>query len=340
MAQRMTNNPWVDGARSLGAALFPGQRAEVAGRMAGQQLSELAARTRKTQAEAFAEEDQNAALADAVLSAAGFDDRTRALIRAGRGNAAQLAGAYETTNRIGADAAAGDAFATGDFTGAGAARFRAGREPLKTNEIDEGYQLNPYETGGSMTPTGETLADIAATGALARQRDSAAAYDRERTRNPERFRDAPRPAAASKPVTISPAETKALADEAARFLPKDAQTQDNIMAMVGRSSELIASGVNPAQALQQSFTELFEPAPDRLVGDDDWIPFNEEMISGGVRRRPATRAAAAAAPPASPAGARIPPPQAIQMLQSNPALAPAFDQKYGSGAAARALGTR
>lgn len=313
MAQRITGNPWVDGARSLGAALFPGPRAEISGRMAGQQLSELAARTRKTEAEAFAEEDQNAALEDAVLSAAGFDERTRALIRAGRGNAAQLADAYETTNRIGADAAAGDAFAAGDFTGTGAARLRGGRDPLKTNEIDEGYQLNPYQTGGGVTPTGETLADIAATGALMRQRDASAAYDRERTSNPERFRAPTRPAAGPKPVTISPAETTALANEAARFLPKEAQTQENIMVLVGRASELITAGTSPAQALQTAFSELFETVPEQAINDNDYIPFNEYTIPGGVRRRqnvidptsPASMSATPPTPPAEPAARTI-----------------------------------
>lgn len=303
MAQRSMNNPWVAGAASLGEALFPNQRAQTAGRMAGQQLSKLAAETDLAQAKAFGEEDQNSALADAALAAAGIDPVTRALIRAGRGNAQQLAGAYQTVGQVNADSAAGDAFSAGDYTGTGAARLRGGREPLKTNEIDDGYRLNPYDTGGTITPTGETLADIAATGALARQRDAAASYDRERTQNPQRFR-AHGAGSQPKPVTISPAETKALADEAARFLPGDVGTQDNIMALVGRASDMIVSGMPPAQALQRAYNDLFETVQPVTTGDNDWIPFNESTTPGGIRRRiniidPTNPASMGASPSAS-----------------------------------------
>lgn len=306
MAQRSMNNPWVAGAQSLGQALFPNQQAQVAGRVAGQQLSKLAAETDLARAKALGEEDQNSALADAALAAAGIDPVTRALVRAGRGNAQQLAGAYQTVGQVNADSAAGDAFAAGDYTGTGAARLRGGREPLKTNEIDDGYQLNPYATGGDMTPTGKTMADIAASSALARQRDAAAAYDRERAQSPERFR-APSAGSQQKAVTISPAETKALAEEAARFLPGDAGTQDNVMALVGRASDLIVSGAPPAHALQQAFNELFENVQPVTTGDNDWIPFNESTTPGGIRRRiniidPTNPASMGASPPA-PAGA-------------------------------------
>lgn len=285
MAQRSMNNPWMAGAASLGEALFPNQRAQAAGRMAGQQLSKLAAETDLAQAKAFGEEDQNSALADAVLAAAGFDDRTRAAIRATRtSNPEQIAGAYQTFGQVDSDRAAGDAFEAGDFRGVGANMIRSRRDPLKTNEIDDGYRLNPYDTGGTITPTGETLADIAATGALARQRDAAAAYDRERTQNPQRFR-APGVGSQPKPVTISPAETKALADEAARFLPGEVGTQDNIMALVGRASDMIVSGLPPAQALQRAYNDLFETVPTVTTNDNDWIPFNDVTIPGGVRRR-------------------------------------------------------
>lgn len=307
MAQRTINNPWVAGAQTLGEALFPNQRAQVAGRMAGQQLSKMAADTDLARAKADGEQDQNDALTDAVLRSAGFDDKTIALIRAGRGNAEQLAGAYQTVGQVGADAAAGDAYQQGDYDAAGAARLRGGRDPLKTNDIQGGYQLNPYDTGGGITPTGETLADIAATAALSRQRDAAAGYDRERTANPDRFRAPPRAAAAPKPVTISPAESKAIADEAARFLPGAAGTQENVMALTGRASELIVSGAPPAQALQQAFSELFETVPTRTTGDNDWIPFNEETIPGGVQRRvnivDPTQPSSMAASPRAPAGA-------------------------------------
>jgi len=37
--------------------------------------------------------------------------------------------------------------------------------PLKTNVIDDGYQVNPYDEGGVATPTGKVVADIGKIGA-------------------------------------------------------------------------------------------------------------------------------------------------------------------------------
>lgn len=45
------------------------------------------------------------------------------------------------------------------------AQSLASGNSLKTNVIDEGYQLNPYDEGGVITPTGKTVADIGKIGA-------------------------------------------------------------------------------------------------------------------------------------------------------------------------------
>ena len=79
------------------------------------------------------------------------------------------------------------------------------------------------------------------------------------------------------------------------------------MALTARASELITTGAPPAQALQQAFSELFEQVPTRTTGDNDWIPFNEETIPGGVQRRvnivDPTNPSSMAASPRAPAGA-------------------------------------
>lgn len=268
MAQRSISpwaNPyWAGAASNLAGALFPNGKSEAAGRMAGQQLAEITERTRKQRAEAFGIEDQNSALAAAALEAAGFDPQTVAIMRAGRGNAGQLADAFQTITQVGADDAAGAAFEQGNFPAVGGARLRGGRDPLKTNEIDTGYRLNPYETGGAIEATGETLADIAAANALARQRNAGAGYDEARTANPERFRA---PGAEAKPTEISPSEAKALDDLVGNYLPSvgagdsamaaeiDASLRNEVLT---RAAQLFRETGNAQQSVAQAFGELVQ----------------------------------------------------------------------------------
>lgn len=264
MATRsMSSDPWANAAANIGEALFPSARTVAQGKIAGQTLSELVARTRKGTAEAAGLEDQNSALADAVLEQAGLNPMQRALIRAGRGNAQQLAAGAQTVQQMGGDQSAADAFATGDFTGASAGRLRGGRDPLAVNKIEGGYQLNPYQQGGEITATGETLADILAANALVEQREAAAGFDRERTANPERFRAAP----ASKTSEITPSEAKALDDLIGNYLPSVGAGKDAIPAEIDpalrnavltRASELLRQGGDAQAAVNQAFGELVE----------------------------------------------------------------------------------
>lgn len=279
MATRSMNpDPWANAAANIGEALFPSARTVAQGKIAGQTLSELAARTRKGTAEAAGLEDQNSALADAVLEQAGLNPMQRALIRAGRGNAQQLAAGAQTVQQMGGDQSAADAFATGDFTGASVGRLRGGRDPLEVNKIEGGYQLNPFQHGGEITATSETLADILAANALVEQREAAAGFDRERTANPERFRAAP----TSKTSEITPSEAKALDDLIGNYLPS-VGAGDNAMpaeidpalrnAVLTRASELLRQGGDAQAAVNQAFSELVEQtqtgAP-AVAEQDNW----------------------------------------------------------------------
>lgn len=312
----MNSDPWANAAANIGEALFPSARTVAQGKIAGQTLSELAARTRKSNAEAYGTEDQNGALADAVLEQAGLNPMQRALIRAGRGNAQQLAGAAQTVQQMGGDQSAADAFATGDYTGASASRLRGGRDPLAVNKVDGGYQLNPYQQGGEITATSETLADILAANALADQREAAAGLDRERTSNPERFRNPN----ASKTSEITPSEAKALDDLIGNFLPsiptgKDTSVPAEIDPMLRnkvltRASELLRSGGDAQQAVSQAFAELVQQqqaGAAAVEGQDNWDFFG--LGTPDVEAQPAKPykfSARKAAAPAAAQGGRTP----------------------------------
>jgi hypothetical protein len=303
------NTPYAAAAANLGEALFPDARTVASGRIAGQQLSELAARTRKSTAEAAGIEDQNSALAAAVLESAGFDPREIAVTRAGRGNAQQIMEALQTSQQMQGDRSAADAFSTGDYTGASAGRLSGGRDPLAVNKIEGGYQINPFEAGGEMTATGETLADIIASQALARQRDAQAGYDHARTAQPERFR-AP---GAAKANEISPTEAGALDDLIGNFLPSMGKDMPAVIdpmlrnEVLTRATQIFRETGNAQTAVQQAFGELVQQTQEgsrAVEGVDNWDFFG--LGTPDVEAAPAKpykfdrkSAAAAAAPQAS-----------------------------------------
>lgn len=315
MAIRTMQSPWAAAAGNLGEALFPSARTVAAGRIAGQQLSELAARTRKSTAEAEGIEDQNGALAAAVLEAAGIAPRDVAVIRAGRGNTQQIMEGLQTSQQMGADQSAADAFSTGDYVGASAGRLRGGRDPIAVNKIEGGYQLNPYEAGGDINATSETLADILAAEALARQRDAEAGYNRARTADPARFR-AP---GAGRTSEITPTEAKALDDLIGNFLPSVGAGKGALPAEIDpmlrnevltRASQLLRSGGDAQQAVNQAFNELVQQdqvgAP-AVEGQDNWDFFG--LGTPDVEAQPAkpykfSRKAAPGAK-AAPAGKKV-----------------------------------
>jgi len=88
------------------------------------------------------------------------------------------------------------------------AQSLATSDPLKSNVIDDGYQLNPYDEGGVATPTGKVVADIGrikavtttegtkqgANNALAGQRNATADLTRAKEKNPEKYKAPSKPA--------------------------------------------------------------------------------------------------------------------------------------------------
>lgn len=88
------------------------------------------------------------------------------------------------------------------------AQALASGTPLKSNTIDEGYQLNQYDEGGTITPTGKVVADIGKIGAqtategtkqeannaLTGQRNATADLTRDKEKNPDKYKAPPKPA--------------------------------------------------------------------------------------------------------------------------------------------------
>lgn len=332
--------PWAEAASNLASVFFPNGRTEAAGRMAGQQLSELAARTDKARAEAAYQQDQNAALTDAALEAAGFDPKMRAFIRVGRGTANQLASAYQTMGQIAADAAAGDAYARRDFVGTVAAQLRGGRNPLEVNRVQDGYQLNPFDAGGQITATGKTMTDIAATQALRRQRDAAAGYDMARTVDPQRFQSQ----GSSSIPKVTPTDAANIDNLIGNYIASIGSGNGAIPGVIDpalrnevltRASELYRQTGDAQASVAQAFNELVEleqagTAPTPAVDEPFYNIFaNDKPAQPGTpnryRRKMGPPPKLNFIDPSNPASMQISPPTRI------PAGAEAIRERYKRG---------
>lgn len=322
-------DPGVAGAVSNLASIFGSDRTRAKGELVGTQ-------TRKLRAEADAREYQNQQVG-ALAKIFADNPQLAAVLGAGQGNSQQMAGAVGAFQEQEFRRRAAEAAAAGDFTGANAPLFGVANAPVAVNQIQSGYQLNPFQAGGAAAPTGKTLAEIVTQEASARQHDASAASSnasagaagalealrRDQMANPEKYRTAGRGAGA--PLNVSPQATVSLDKMVGQMAPNGAVFPNDLRnEVLTRASQLYQQNRNAQQSVADAFAELTETTPEVEGSVLNILPFT----SGPVRNQPAKigRKGAAPAqadpPPAQgaqaaplPAASAMPPPQALQSLQ-------------------------
>lgn len=303
----MADPTFANAATSLAQALFPSARSQAAAKMAGAQYQGQILNNEQTGLENVGLRRSNQGfegLADVIA-----DPVTLQLLLAGGGNADQLAGAVgkrqEQTFRQGArDLAVG-----GDQQAAVNELFGVASGPVKLNDIDSGYQLNPYQSGGPIAATGETLSEIVAnqaragaSNAAANASNARAGYYTDRTANPERHR-----AVGGKDggIKVSPSDAANMDKLLGYYLPAEVPDEDGGKlsatmepglrnAVLTRATEIFSQNQNAQLAVDQAVQEMLDINPGK-PGADGWISDTPGVAPSVSRRQPAAPAAAPAA---------------------------------------------
>jgi len=311
----MGDPTFANAATSIASALFPNSRMQAAGQMAGAQYAGQQLNNRQTELENVGLDRSNAAFAS--LGDVIADPRIVAILQAGGGNADQLAGALGEFQSQGFRQGARDKAVAGNYGGAVAEQFGLANGPVRINDIDSGYQLNPYQQGGPINATGETLADIALSAARIGQANASANASNQRAAktademaNPGKYR-APGGGAVS---DVSPSEAKALDDLIGMSLPGaipdvdggtlapqiDTGVRNDILL---RATQLYQQNQNAGVSVAQAVSELADikagvPGEDGLLWDDEGTAPVVSRKAGAPALVPSAPAPAATPAPA------------------------------------------
>lgn len=236
-----------------------------------------------------------------------------AVLGAGQGNAQQMAAAIGAFQEQRLRQQAADAAARGDYTGANAPLFGVASGPVAVNQIQGGYQLNPYVAGGDLRATGKTLAEIVTEEARAAAQRASAAQSyasaaaasaladmrRDQMANPGKYRAA----GGGAPLDISPQDAVVLDKLVGQMVPAGAEFPDDVRNdVLTRAAQLYQQTRNAQQSVADAFAELADVEP---AVDTPWYnPFTRDKPAQVVRR--GTAAAPAPAQAAAPQRKPVP----------------------------------
>jgi len=292
-------DPVLAGAVSNLAQIFaPKAATRAAGELAG-------AKVRSETAMADAREYQNEQVRG-LAQVFAENPQLAAVLGAGQGNAQQMAAAIGAFQEQRLRQQAAEAAARGDYTAANAPLWGVASGPVAVNQVQGGYQLNPYVAGGDLKATGKTLAEIVTEEArAAAQRANAAQYyasagayraleeqRRDRIANPDKYRSSSN--GAGKPTKVSPSDVQNLDKLIGQLVPAGADFPDDVRNdVLTRAAAIYQQTGNAQQSVADAFAELADVTP---AVDTPWYnPFTRDKPAQVVRRGTAAAPAPAQA---------------------------------------------
>lgn len=292
-------DPVLAGAVSNLAQIFaPKPATRAAGELAG-------AKVRSETALADAREYQNEQVRG-LAQVFAENPQLAAVLGAGQGNAQQMAQAIGAFQEQRFRQQAADAAARGDYTGANAPLFGVASGPVAVNQVQGGYQLNPYVAGGDLNATGKTLAEIVTeeARAAAQRANAAQSYAsagahraleelrRDRVANPGKYRAGG--GGESKPTKVSPNDVQNLDKLIGQLVPAGADFPDDVRNdVLTRAAAIYQQTGNAQQSVADAFAELADVTP---AVDTPWYnPFTRDKPAAVTRRGTAAAPAPAQA---------------------------------------------